>query len=118
VKCEHPDHNEKETCEDRAVSCHKDCACCAPYENRLQKCEHKHVTQTSGHGTEPAWVAVCLDCGAPLGKSEQGYYALPEHDPVQPPPGSWASVARICAQGDDSGFDWDAWKDEMKERDM
>ena len=35
-----------------------------------------------------------------------------------PPPGSWASVARMMAQGDDSGFDWDAWKDEMKERDM
>jgi hypothetical protein len=38
--------------------------------------------------------------------------------PNQPPIGTWASVARIMAQNDDSGFDWDAWKDEMKERDM
>lgn len=37
--------------------------------------------------------------------------------PNQPPLGSWASVARIMAQGDTSGFDWNAWKDEMKERD-
>ena len=29
--------------------------------------------------------------------------------------GTWAQTARIMAQGDDSGFDWDAWKDEMKE---
>jgi len=28
MKCEHPDHNDHETCEDRAVSCHKDCVCC------------------------------------------------------------------------------------------
>ena len=36
----------------------------------------------------------------------------------EPPVGTWASVARMMAAGDDSGFDWDAWKDEMKERDM
>ncbi len=41
-----------------------------------------------------------------------------KRSPHEPPPGSWASVARMMAQGDDSGFDWDAWKDEMKERDM
>src|SRR5271166_4590411 len=33
----------------------------------------------------------------------------------EPPVGSWASVARMMAAGDDSGFDWDAWKDQMKE---
>jgi hypothetical protein len=38
--------------------------------------------------------------------------------PKGPPPGSWAATARMMAQGDDSGFDWDRWKDEMKERDM
>jgi len=27
-KCTHPDHSDKETCADRAVSCHKDCHCC------------------------------------------------------------------------------------------
>tara|TARA_B100000287_G_scaffold399642_1_gene418144 strand:- start:219 stop:878 length:660 start_codon:yes stop_codon:yes gene_type:complete len=36
----------------------------------------------------------------------------------KPPPGSWAATARMMAQNDDSGFDWDRWKDEMKERDM
>jgi hypothetical protein len=34
----------------------------------------------------------------------------------EPPVGSWASVARFMAEGDTSGFDWDAWKDEMKEQ--
>ena len=29
--------------------------------------------------------------------------------------GTFAATARLMAQGDDSGFDWDAWKDEMKE---
>jgi hypothetical protein len=42
---------------------------------------------------------------------------LRSHDERQPPRGSWADVARMMAQGDDSGFDWDAWKDEMKETD-
>ena len=37
--------------------------------------------------------------------------------PTEPPPGSWASVARIMAKDDDSGFDWDAWKDDCKNRD-
>lgn len=37
------------------------------------------------------------------------------HEPSLPPAGSWADVARMMAAGDDSGFDWDAWKDEMKE---
>ena len=35
---------------------------------------------------------------------------------VEPQTGTWAATARIMAQGDDSGFDWDTWKDEMKER--
>ena len=36
--------------------------------------------------------------------------------PRGPQPGTWAYTAKIMAQGDDSGFDWDAWKDEMKDR--
>lgn len=37
---------------------------------------------------------------------------------TQPPFGSWASVARIMAEVyPDDGFDWDAWKDEMKDGD-
>lgn len=38
--------------------------------------------------------------------------------PSEPPAGTWAATARMMAQGDDSGFDWDAWKDEMKEASM
>jgi len=34
---------------------------------------------------------------------------------TEPPAGSWASVARMMAAGDDSDFDWDAWKDQMKD---
>lgn len=42
----------------------------------------------------------------------------PEPDPNAPPAGSWAETARMMAQDDDSGFDWDAWKDQMKEGDL
>jgi hypothetical protein len=31
--------------------------------------------------------------------------------PRDPPAGSWAAVARMMAADDDSGFDWDAWKE-------
>ena len=27
-KCTHPDHNDKETCQERAVSCNINCPCC------------------------------------------------------------------------------------------
>jgi hypothetical protein len=37
----------------------------------------------------------------------------------QPPPGSWADVARMmAATSDDPSIDWDAWKDQMKEYDL
>lgn len=36
-----------------------------------------------------------------------------------PPPGSWAETARMMAQAfPDDDFDWDRWKDEMKEGDL
>ena len=35
-----------------------------------------------------------------------------------PMPGGWAATARMMAKDDDSGFDWDAWKDQMKDRSM
>jgi len=41
-----------------------------------------------------------------------------EPETLEPPAGSWAATARMMAQGDDSDFDWDAWKDEMKDKDM
>jgi hypothetical protein len=119
MKCEHPDHNDNETCEDRAVACHQDCTCCLPpLVIDYQGCQHKHKAHFNGVGTNPEWVAVCTDCGAPLDKDGK---PLPEHKPkpsMEPPAGSWAAVARMMAQGDDSGFDWDQWKDEMKERDL
>lgn len=122
MKCQHPDHNDNETCEDRTISCHKDCTCCTG-----KPCEHKHVTKTSGHGTDPEWVAVCIDCGAPLGKKYDEYYALPEKPiktdfgPNGPQPGTAAYTAFLMAQlyptneedGIYDGF-WDDWKEEMK----
>jgi hypothetical protein len=35
----------------------------------------------------------------------------------QPPAGSFAATACMMTQDDDSVFDWDTWKDEMKEND-
>lgn len=41
-----------------------------------------------------------------------------EREARQPQPGTWAATAALMAEGDDSGFDWDAWKDEMKDQEM
>jgi hypothetical protein len=41
----------------------------------------------------------------------------PDERRGEPPMGTWAATARLMAANDDSGFDWDAWKDQMKERD-
>lgn len=123
MKCLHPDHVDGKSCEDYTVACHQNCTCCLPPldidhvdKNSGQPCQHRHKSKLSGGSTD--WVAVCTDCGAPLDKDGK---PLPEHKPkpsYEPPPGSWAAVARMMAANDDSGFDWDAWKDEMKERDM
>jgi hypothetical protein len=58
------------------------------------------------------FIGACAEC--------DGSGQVPEADTVilGPPPGSWADIARIMAEGDDSGFDWDAWKDEMKDQDL
>jgi hypothetical protein len=56
--------------------------------------------------------------GAYMGISKKVPCDKCEPEPEGPPPGSWAATARMMAEGDDSGFDWDAWKDEMKERDF
>ncbi len=53
----------------------------------------------------------CAVCGLLRGHPE--YFI-----PAQPAPGSWADVARMMAAGDDSGFDWDAWKDQMKDGEL
>lgn len=46
-------------------------------------------------------------------------YLVEVEDPRQPPPGSWADIARMMASLDTEGeVDWDAWKDEMKEGDL
>jgi len=42
------------------------------------------------------------------------YGEAQDEDPSQPPPGSWADVARMMAKEDPS-IDWDAWKDRMKD---
>jgi len=45
----------------------------------------------------------------------------PAPSTTQPPPGSWADVARMMAcfptEEGEPPIDWDAWKDEMKETD-
>ena len=43
------------------------------------------------------------------------WYQNKPASPTKPPAGTWASTARMMAKGDNSGFDWDRWKDEMKE---
>ncbi len=40
----------------------------------------------------------------------------PKH--YEPEPHTWAAVARFMAEHDDSDFDWDAWKDQMKEAEL
>lgn len=78
-----------------------------------QPCQHIHKAKLSGNSD---WATTCTDCGAPLDKNGN---PLPEHKPkpsIQPPVGSWASVAWLMAQtSPDDGFDWDRWKDEMKD---
>ena len=51
-------------------------------------------------------------------EKEQARHQALQNKPskVGPPAGTWAATARMMAQGDKSGFDWDAWKDQMKER--
>lgn len=57
-------------------------------------------------GKEPETMKTCPGCNG-SGAARKG-----------PEPGTWAATARMMAQGDDSGFDWDAWKDQMKEQDF
>lgn len=46
-------------------------------------------------------------------------YLVEVVDDTKPEPGSWADVARMMAAiSSDDDTDWDAWKDEMKERDL
>lgn len=49
---------------------------------------------------------------SPLPKGDIEVDKVDIHEPLV---GTWASVARMMADGDDSGFDWDAWKDQMKD---
>lgn len=63
----------------------------------------------------------CASCGdTPCGYGDPGNCAeaeLAERECSGPEPGTWAYTARaMAAIGDDDGMDWDAWKDEMKER--
>jgi hypothetical protein len=49
-------------------------------------------------------------------EQEQEMVAALRHDDLEPPAGSWASVARMMAKEfPDEGIDWDAWKEEMKD---
>lgn len=61
------------------------------------------------------WGHECAFCGE-FREDAERTTEIPE-TPV-PASGSWADIARIMSAGDDSGFDWDAWKDEMKESEL
>jgi len=38
MNCEHPDHVDGVSCEDRAVGCHKDCECCMGCRHNNNNC--------------------------------------------------------------------------------
>jgi hypothetical protein len=57
-KCTHPDHNEHETCEDRAVGCHKDCECCIP---KVQPLDDICVRDASGCYVDVVWNCATKD---------------------------------------------------------
>ena len=73
----------------------------------------KWLADKKGISPKPAAVEVAEKTAT----DDQGFnWESGEQEEVrQPPAGSFAETARIMAQGDDSGFDWDAWKDQMKE---
>ena len=56
-----------------------------------------------------------------LSKARRDVPDEPEHFPMQdsgPQPGTWAHTAKLMSSMDDDGFDWDAWKDEMKDKSL
>jgi len=75
-------------------------------------CVNCKTRKPAGHGAITRaggkWATRC-DTTAP---------SAPDATAYAPPPGSWAETAWLMAQEDDDGFDWDLWKDEMKERDL
>jgi hypothetical protein len=91
----------------------------------LQKGQRMRVTMTTGAVTEGQmlWVYDPSEdtAGNIVMQEQDGELVVVELSALEPwrgpLPGSWASIAQIMAEGDDSGFDWDSWKDEMKERD-
>jgi hypothetical protein len=50
MNCTHPDHNDRESCEDRAVACSRDCECC----NTLVRLPVEQV---------PTWESAWIDLG-------------------------------------------------------
>ena len=94
------------------------------------------VNSETGDITMPKWLArnkgMLAAAGEPTvggEKSEDGFdwdgwnksrgtMGFQTATPAEPPAGTWAATARMMAEGDNSGLDWDAWKDEMKMRDV
>ena len=71
--------------------------------------------------TLPKWLAKKKGMAERINPVDEGGFNWEtgeQEEPPGPQPGTWAFTARMMAAGDNSGFDWDAWKDEMKERDM
>ena len=85
-------------------------------------CDHGFIGACAvcdGSGQQPE-AANCERCQSPLLEDGSCDFCIPvpQEAVSGPPVGSWAHVAQIMAQVDDSGFDWDAWKDQMKDEEM
>ena len=56
ASCTHPDHNDHETCEDRACACSKDCRCC-----NGPSAEEIDMNERIVRGLRKAWNVVAED---------------------------------------------------------
>ena len=88
---------------------HRYCAPNGTVMDRARKIALKHSKQLVEIANEKANKSRSMtETVTPVGK--------PKKAPFQgPQPGTLAATARLMASMDDSGFDWDAWKDQMKE---
>lgn len=77
-----------------------------PWFEQPWTCGHNDPIYRGSDGQE------CAVCGEL--RFDPDFY-IPDTRFTGPAAGTWADVARMMAAGDDSGFDWDAWKDQMKD---
>ena len=82
--------------------------------DRARKIALKHSQQLVDYANGASRNAALHAAAAASGVTQTIH--LPENptDRSEPPAGSYAATARMMARGDNSGFDWDRWKEEMK----